>query len=175
MSRDSTYEMPKAVYSQRMDSSSGRFLSIYTETGITDLGLTSSFLSWPLGPKDPLHPFKGAWRPFEYGPRNCIGQELAMMEMKIAMVLVLAVFDIEVAYEEIDRRTSSKPKMVNGERAYHLRMNAPLPCKIMQVESIGRSLGRRVGNRPDFDRFSCVCAFVQRRCDLDLAMTTIVL
>ena len=92
---------------------------------------------WLVGPKDPLYPVKGAWRPFEYGPRNCIGQELAMMEMKIAMVLVLATYDIEVAYEEIDRRTrSSKPKMVNGERAYQLTLNAPslgLPCRIKPV------------------------------------------
>ena len=91
---------------------------------------------WLVGPKDPLYPVKGAWRPFEYGARNCIGQELAMMEMKIAMVLVLAMFDIEVAYEEIDGRTSSKPKMVNGERAYQLSLNGPslgLPCKIKQL------------------------------------------
>ena len=91
---------------------------------------------WLVGPKDPLYPVRGAWRPFEYGPRNCIGQELAMMEMKIAMILVLAMFDIEVAYEEIDRRSSSKPKTVNGERAYQLTLNGPslgLPCKIKRV------------------------------------------
>ena len=99
---------------------------------------------WLVGPKDPLYPVKGAWRPFEYGPRNCIGQELAMMEIKIAMVLVLATFNIEVAYEEIDRRSSRKPKMVNGERAYQLTLNAPslgLPCKIRPVQSTLGSIG----------------------------------
>ena len=99
---------------------------------------------WLVGPKDPLYPVKGAWRPFEYGPRNCIGQELAMMEIKIAMVLVLATFDIEVAYEEIDRRSSRKPKMVNGERAYQLTLNAPslgLPCKVKPIQSTSGSFG----------------------------------
>ena len=30
----------------------------------------------------------GAWRPFERGPRNCIGQELALMEGKVVMCAV---------------------------------------------------------------------------------------
>jgi len=30
----------------------------------------------------------GAWRPFERGPRNCIGQELALMEAKVVMCAV---------------------------------------------------------------------------------------
>ncbi|KAF3922908.1 hypothetical protein ABW20_dc0100610 [Dactylellina cionopaga] len=38
---------------------------------------------------------KEAWRPFEKGPRGCIGQELAMIETKIIMALTLRRFDIE--------------------------------------------------------------------------------
>lgn len=34
---------------------------------------------WLAQPGDPLYPMKGAWRPFEFGPRNCIGQELVML------------------------------------------------------------------------------------------------
>lgn len=90
---------------------------------------------WLVRPDDPLYPQKGAWRPFEYGPRNCMGQELAMMETKIGMVLVMQMFDIEVAYEELDRRTPRSPNSVSGERAYQLTLAGPsdgLPCRVKQ-------------------------------------------
>lgn len=35
----------------------------------------------------------GAWRPFERGPRNCIGQELATIEARVVMALVARRFD----------------------------------------------------------------------------------
>ena len=95
---------------------------------------------WLVGPEDPLYPIKGAWRPFEYGPRNCIGQELTMMEMKIAMILVLPKFDIEIAYEEVvDGKTRKSPKTVDGERAYQLPLSGPsqgLPCRVKQATRI---------------------------------------
>lgn len=37
----------------------------------------------------------GAWMPFERGPRNCIGQQLAMVEAKVIAVLTLRWFDFE--------------------------------------------------------------------------------
>lgn len=77
---------------------------------------------WLVPPGDPLHPVKGAWRPFEYGPRNCIGQELAMIEMKIIMVMTLRRFHIEPAYEEMDhgRRFGKGVRTVYGERGYQI-------------------------------------------------------
>ncbi|KAI1611940.1 cytochrome P450 [Exophiala viscosa] len=42
---------------------------------------------------------KDAWRPFEKGPRNCIGQELAMLETKIAFSLVLPELDFTAEYD----------------------------------------------------------------------------
>lgn len=95
---------------------------------------------WLVGPEDPLYPVKGAWRPFEYGPRNCIGQELAMMEMKIAMILVLQMFDVEITYAEIDRQKPRSPNTVDGERAYQLTLAGPsdgLPCRVKPVTSTG--------------------------------------
>ncbi|PVH73910.1 cytochrome P450 monooxygenase-like protein [Cadophora sp. DSE1049] len=61
---------------------------------------------------------KDSWRPFEKGPRNCIGQELAILEMKIIMVMTLREFDIGSAYEEWDRMMGrEKPgEMLDGKR-----------------------------------------------------------
>lgn len=87
---------------------------------------------WLVAPGDPLYPIKGAWRAFEHGPRNCIGQELAMMEMKIVLIMVLQEFDIEIAYDELDRKPARGPKTVDGERAYQLTLARPsdgLPCR----------------------------------------------
>ena len=35
----------------------------------------------------------GAYRPFERGPRNCIGQDLAMLEAKVALAMVARAFE----------------------------------------------------------------------------------
>jgi cytochrome P450 len=37
----------------------------------------------------------GAWRPFERGPRNCIGQELVNIEARIILVLALSRYEFE--------------------------------------------------------------------------------
>ena len=74
---------------------------------------------WLVSDSDPLHPMKGAWRPFEWGPRNCIGQELALLELKIVMVMTLRKFDIAASYGARDYVHRTKgPKTVNNERAY---------------------------------------------------------
>lgn len=92
---------------------------------------------WLAKTGDFLHPVKGAWRPFEYGPRNCIGQELAMIEMKIVMILALSRFDIEAAYPELDRQ-NKRPGLntVEGERGYQVQLCQPcgdLPCRVMPL------------------------------------------
>lgn len=52
--------------------------------------------------------FKNAWRPFEKGPRNCIGQELAMVELKIVMALVVREFDFEAIYPPVNTNRYAK-------------------------------------------------------------------
>lgn len=42
------------------------------------------------------------WRPFEKGPRNCIGQELALIEARIILALVARSFDFHAAYDCLD-------------------------------------------------------------------------
>ncbi|KAE8323074.1 cytochrome P450 [Aspergillus sergii] len=76
---------------------------------------------WLVGPDHPLYPLKGAWRPFEQGLRDCIGQALALLDVKITLVLTLREFDFQNQYAERDRlHPRSGPKTVFGERAYQI-------------------------------------------------------
>ena len=95
---------------------------------------------WLVGPGDPLYPVKGTWRPFEFGPRNCIGQELATVEIKTALLLVLHKFAVDVAYNEFDDKFPRRHNSVEGERAYQLTLAGPsdgLPCKIKRRVGAG--------------------------------------
>lgn len=68
---------------------------------------------WPFGDKfiperwlvaegDPMYPPKDGWRPFAMGQRNCIGMELALVELRLVAVLAARRFDIEEAWSEWD-------------------------------------------------------------------------
>ena len=100
----------------------------------------ASFLPerWLVLADDSLYPTKGAWRPFEHGPRNCIGQELTMIEMKIIMVMTLRQFSITPAYADWDRLKGKSGNLaVEGERAYQVGIGEPsegLPSRIQLIE-----------------------------------------
>ena len=91
---------------------------------------------WLVEEGHPLYPVKGAFRPFEFGPRNCIGQELAMLELKVVLILTAREFEISSVYEEWDLLHPRKgPKTVKGERAYQILAGAAhpadgLPCRV---------------------------------------------
>lgn len=92
---------------------------------------------WLVDKSDPLFPAaKGMWRAFEYGPRNCIGQELALLEVRLILALTVREFSIESAYDKWDRLKPPKgPKTVNGDRAYQILLGAAhpndgFPCKV---------------------------------------------
>lgn len=60
---------------------------------------------------------KDAWRPFEKGPRNCIGQELALLEIRIVVALTIREFDIRNAYKEYDHKLGRpNPGGIEGGR-----------------------------------------------------------
>ncbi|KAK5459567.1 hypothetical protein LTS15_003696 [Exophiala xenobiotica] len=78
---------------------------------------------------------KDAWRPFEKGPRNCIGQELAMIETKIALALLVSDLDFTAEYagakieswtpvETIDEFKDGKPGVerltIEGHKPYQV-------------------------------------------------------
>lgn len=46
---------------------------------------------------------KDAWVPFSKGVRNCIGQELAIIESKVILAMTLREFDFETAFAEVDK------------------------------------------------------------------------
>lgn len=91
---------------------------------------------WLVEEGDPLYPRKGAFRPFEFGPRNCIGQELAMLEIKLILVMTARDLEIKTVYDEWDKLNHTKgTKTINGDRAYQILSGAAhpsdgLPCRV---------------------------------------------
>ncbi|KAJ8060141.1 hypothetical protein OCU04_010491 [Sclerotinia nivalis] len=93
---------------------------------------------WLAQPGDELYcDIKGAWRPFELGPRNCIGQALVMMELKIILAMVVRELDVRDAYGEWDEKFGSKKgvKEIDGERVYQVDGGAAhpadgFPCRV---------------------------------------------
>ncbi|KAF2764349.1 cytochrome P450 [Teratosphaeria nubilosa] len=69
-------------------------------------------------PSDPeyLVPENG-FRPFEQGPRNCIGQELAMIEARIVLALAARSFEVQPAYGRLAElsRVFRKSRMSDGQ------------------------------------------------------------
>lgn len=57
---------------------------------------------WLASRENRLYPAKNAFRPFEHGPMNCIGQDFALLVIKVALVLVTREFDVECAWEGWD-------------------------------------------------------------------------
>lgn len=97
---------------------------------------------WLAKDGEELCPKQGAWRPFEYGPRACIGKELSLLELKIVICLVATRFEIKTAYEELDTEADRKGgkvrtvRTVDGERAYQVGKGEPsafLPCRVQEV------------------------------------------
>ncbi|KAL4934895.1 hypothetical protein BDV06DRAFT_208071 [Aspergillus oleicola] len=91
---------------------------------------------WIVGPEDPLYPPHGGWRPFEHGPRDCIAQNLALLDIKITLALMVRMFDFQDRYEEWDRlHPRQGPRTVFGERAYQVPLGGAhpvdgLPCQV---------------------------------------------
>ena len=96
---------------------------------------------WLVGEGDPLYPVKDAWRPFEKGPRNCIGQELAIAELKVILTLTVREFKIVDAYGEWDAQMGTGKREqdgVSGERAYQINRGGGhpsdfYPCRVASL------------------------------------------
>ncbi|KAK6953596.1 hypothetical protein Daesc_005901 [Daldinia eschscholtzii] len=77
---------------------------------------------WMAAEGDPLYvATKEAWVPFSLGPRNCVGMELAMVELRLVSILIARTFDIEEAWDEWDKvqgPNATPTHIVNGRRLY---------------------------------------------------------
>lgn len=84
---------------------------------------------------DPLYEgphTKNAFRPFELGPRGCLGQELALVDMRIALALTVREFDFESAYPADAPRVLGSPcynAQLYGEVTAHCSMRCPLKLR----------------------------------------------
>ncbi len=84
---------------------------------------------WLVPEDHALHPIKEAWRAFEFGPRNCIGQELAMLEMKAIIAMTARESVVEPAFGEWDvTHPIATPKRVGEDRAYQVVLGSARPC-----------------------------------------------
>ncbi len=88
---------------------------------------------WLVEPGHELYPMKGAWRPFEHGPRNCIAQSLVMTELRVILACIVREFDFKPAYDEWDRlhpgSSSGGVKTYRGERVYQVEEGAAHPVE----------------------------------------------
>ena len=103
---------------------------------------------WLVEPGHELHvpTTSGAYRPFEHGPRNCIGQTLVLNELRIALAMTARTFHIAPAYEEWDAIKAAnesswtklarqlgikkdEPKAPKGERAYQTSRSGAHPAE----------------------------------------------
>ncbi|KAL4914026.1 cytochrome P450 [Aspergillus aurantiobrunneus] len=114
---------------------------------------------WLVDAGHELYPNPAAWRPFEQGPRNCIGQTLVYNEMRIVFVMTARIFAIKPAYDEWDAMklaneglfsrivkwsglAGNQIKTVHGERAYQTEKAGThpadgYPCRVALVRQGG--------------------------------------
>lgn len=112
-----------------------------------------------VGPEHELHPDPAAFRPFEQGPRNCIGQTLVWNELRVAIILTCRDLEIRDAYDDFDAKRESElgvadkmkrtlfgqpVKTVHGERAYQtdsggLHPANGYPCYVKWANGIEKS------------------------------------
>lgn len=90
------------------------------------------------GATDPV--FTDAWRPFERGPRNCIGQGLALLEMKIVMVLTLREFHVKSAFAKQQCGASKPMDTMKGDPAYQVQGIAAKPKDGLPAKVTARDL-----------------------------------
>lgn len=95
------------------------------------------------GEGEPLHVPKNAFRPFELGPRGCIGQELALLEIKTILAMTVREFDVESCFPRPGAGTEGVDEVL-GQSVYAVgnitgHPVGGMPCKVrMREHRVGR-------------------------------------
>ncbi|PHH63896.1 hypothetical protein CDD81_5344 [Ophiocordyceps australis] len=96
-----------------------------------------------------------AWRGFERGPRNCIGQEFATMEARVIIAVVARCFDFEkVGLGELDLDHGGKPVFgQDGQYKVKSEVYQTIQVTAKAVDGmrmkVRPSIGRRGGGKSD--------------------------
>lgn len=90
--------------------------------GNTDTSMrTNEEPAAPPGEKSGANVPASAWRPFERGPRNCIGQELANIEARVILACAARRYDFtKVGLGELDLDANGRPKL-DAKGAYEVK------------------------------------------------------
>lgn len=83
---------------------------------------------WVVEPDHDLYPPVGSWRPFEVGPRACLGQQAIMTEVKAVLACTVREFDFKDCYPELDGKRKIDLSGVFGERAYMVESATAYPA-----------------------------------------------
>ncbi|RYP16986.1 hypothetical protein DL765_004828 [Monosporascus sp. GIB2] len=91
-----------------------------------------------------------AWRPFERGPRNCIGQELANLEARVILVCTMRRYDfVKVGYGEVE--TDEKGQRIVDEKGKYKTKS-----ELLSVKAIRRThddLAKAMGETSEFKQY----------------------
>jgi cytochrome P450 len=86
--------------------------------------------------------YRTTWRPFERGMRACLGQDLAMDEMRVILLLTARWFDFEPVVEPAKKQRVefTNLDLLVGDQAFQqIRMSAtPRDGMPMRIKSIDR-------------------------------------
>ncbi|KAI3400528.1 hypothetical protein diail_2727 [Diaporthe ilicicola] len=94
---------------------------------------------WDAPAGHPLHiqdEAKYAWRPFEWGPMSCIGQELAWVELKMALLFTVREVEVVTALEDWDRlqgRDPEKRPSLFGDKIFQRAVGLGPPTESLPV------------------------------------------
>lgn len=91
---------------------------------------------------------RDAFVAFSRGPRNCIGQELALLEIKMVLAMTVRTFNFKAAFDELDKLRndgSGYPSDMSGiqeqfgDEAYQIQLGTAkpregMPCRVSFVD-----------------------------------------